>query len=334
LSVSLAGTDTGEFASSFEISSPAVVGVPPIASVDERSLAADVSSVAGAVLSVDVVGARALAEEADVLSTPAITSIGSTDDTKAVDSGSLAAVSASVQQTTDDIEITSSVVLFSLESLDVTPVVSSDEETTALEGGALSVLRGDDIVSSEETSALETPTTQEADASMAEPFVTLEVNDFPAPAPAIAITTEPFITLEVNDPSIPASTTATATTANASIRLLPLNVTAVEADQREALGSLEVASAVSTILPTTAATVPIVVEDEGAISIEEDAVAGMNIVSIASTGGSEGVVRKDEQTGGTVSDIDAPTSGVSFAETGTSQAVTASETSSAITDDA
>ena len=40
------------------------------------------------------------------------------------------------------------------------------------------------------------------------------------------------------------------------------------------------------------------------------------------------------QTGGTVSDTDAQTSSVSFADTDTSQAVTPSETSSVIIDDA
>jgi len=63
-------------------------------------------------------------------------------------------------------------------------------------------------------------------------------------------------------------------------------------------------------------------------------VTQMAITPIALTGVSETVVKKDEQTGGTISDTDTQTSSVSFADTSTSQAVTESETSSAITDDA
>jgi hypothetical protein len=111
-------------------------------------------------------------------------------------------------------------------------------------------------------------------------------------------------------------------------------VTAVAVEQREALGSLEIASAISPVVPSVSTAFPIVVQDEGTASLEEGVVTQMAITPIALTGVSETVVKKDEQTGGTISDTGTQTSSVSFADTDTSQAVTASETSSVITDDA
>jgi hypothetical protein len=208
----------------------------------------------------------------------------------------------------DDIDVTSALAVFSPQTIDATPTFSTDEDTTALDSGVLSTLQSDDIV-------------VDANATAADPAT---------------IQTIPVRTVERNVSESPPlePATATTTTAAESILLLPLHVTAVEVDQRVALGSLEIASAVSTIVPTVAITVPIVVGGGGAISTEENAVVGINVVSIASTTVFENVVGKDEQTGGTVSDIGAHTSSVSFTETDTSQAITESETSSANTYDA
>jgi len=288
VSVSIAGTDAREFASASEVSSASLVSVPSIVSVDEDTTSVDIPVVSASQSSAPTIDTQTIALDGASLSEQSAPPITGDADTDKFENGTLAESRVTVQPTTDNIEITSALVVFSPQSTDVTPIISGDEETSASEGRVLSALRGDDIVADVDTRASETPTIQPANATITEPFVTLEANDFSNPEPV----------------------TVTVATADASILLLPLHVTAVAVEQREALGSLEVASAITTVLPTAASTVPIVVEDGGAISLEEDAIVSVDVVSIASTFGAENVVRKDEQTGGTISSDGFQTSSV------------------------
>jgi hypothetical protein len=288
-SVPVGGAGDGERSSASGDPSRALVGVSGAPSPFEGAAAVDLPSVPPAQIASFPIDAQTIAQVGNVLSTLSAQTLPGVGEA-------------------DDVDVTSALAVFSPQTIDATPAFSTDEDTTALDGGALSTLHGDDILVDANTSAADPATIQ----TIAARTVERNVSESPPLEPA----------------------TATTTTAAESILLLPLHVTAVEVDQRVALGSLEIASAVSTIVPTVAITVPIVVGGGGATSTEEDAAAGINIVSIASTSGFENIVGKDEQTGGTVSDIDAPTSGVSFADTSTSRAVTESGTSSANTYDA
>jgi len=173
-SVSIAGTDAGEFASAMEQPFPALAAAPGILSADENTAALDASIVSATQATPASIDAQTLAQEEGGRAFTTASPFTADENTDAIDPGILASAVAPTLGTTDDIEITSALVVFSPQTLDVTPIVSTDEETSAFEGGVLSTLRGDDIVVDADTRAADTPNIQPADATITEPFVTIE----------------------------------------------------------------------------------------------------------------------------------------------------------------
>ena len=151
----LSGTDIGEFASAFDISIQSSALALSIPSFDEDTSAVEVPLVSTPRADSLLLDAQATALEEDIVSQQTASTLVSIEDTTALEEGLLSGASVAGQQTTDEIEITSAISVISPESLDATPIISGDEDTSALEGGVLSLLKADDIVVDAGTSSIE-----------------------------------------------------------------------------------------------------------------------------------------------------------------------------------